>query len=169
MPSRIITSERHTKKYHSLLDYWYGKYCYECSHFFFEWIDEDGFRKHYCAKHLRRVRPDRWACWYFSFRFRGRRRPSWDLMAWQMTDTLWFMGRVVNIKMKKARCYGCGRKFTAQASNPKNVPLYCSDKCRFWSRHFRKKTEKNRRMSLANYVIRRWKERAFSLMKRDVF
>jgi len=164
----ILGESRNRKLYFALReqhpDCWYRKYCYECSHFFFEWIDEDGFRKHYCVKHLRSVRPDRWACGYFSFRFRGRRRSSWDLIAWQMTNTLWSMGRVVKVIVKKRPCLSCGREFGAQASNPKNVPLYCSDGCKQWSRHFRKRVEKNRRRSLANYIINRWKERVSFLL-----
>ena len=65
-----------------------------------------------------------------------------DLIAWQMADTLWSMGSVVSIKKKKAQCQRCGREFMSQASNPKNAPLYCSDGCRCWSRHFRRKREK---------------------------
>lgn len=96
-------------------------------------------------------------------RFKRKRRPERDLVAWQMADALWFVGRVVNVKMKKAECQGCGQEFMGQASNPRNAPLYCSDECRCWSRHFRKKTEKNRRLSLTNYIINRWEERAVSL------
>lgn len=164
-PSRIHTCDLHTRKYHGLLPCWYGKYCRECTHFFFEWIDEDGFCRNYCVKRLRRVRLDRWACRYFAFRFKGKRQPDWDLIAWQMADTLWLMGRVANIRTKRAICQGCGREFMCRASNPKNAPLYCCDGCRQWSRHFRKKAEKNRRRSLVNYIINRWEERVFSAVK----
>jgi hypothetical protein len=157
----------------SLEPYYHYHYCFECGRFRREWFDTDGFSKNYCLKWCRKVRPDNEAYWCFTFPLIRKGRVSkeernYDCVAWKMADTFWFMGRVVNVPVKKPRCQRCGREFTAQASNPKNTPLYCSNRCRYWSRRFRKKTEKNRRMSLANYIVLHWKERAFSLVKRDV-
>jgi hypothetical protein len=150
----------------SLEPYYLYHYCFECGRFHREWFDTDGFNKNYCLKWCRTVSKDKKAYWCFSFRLVSER---WsDHLAWRWADNLWLMGRVVNVPVEKPPCQRCGRPFIAQASNSKNSPLYCSKRCRRWSRRFRKKAERNRRVTLANYVINRWKEQAFSIVKRNV-
>lgn len=147
----------------SLHRHYWGKLCRECNNFSWELISGRRLRRNYCHKWIREVDPDKWACYYFAFRFSKRelqiRRSEYAgtellrWLAWQSEETrsrffknLWFtyrLGRCPNPGCKRRdrvfyyRDYGRGK-----------VKKFCSRRCkREFNRFVRKIQRNSERMS----------------------
>ena len=145
MPSRAVTREYQMIGGHSLPPHWYYHYCRECSWFSLELIRDWELHRNHCTKWDKKVNPDKRACSYFGFPLFDERE-SRDCTSWLRT-----CGQSEKIQprqfiWKKGRCPNCPRTradFWYKAYNPNYVQKYCSKRCKWEFKRFKKKCKKN--------------------------
>ena len=148
MPSHKTVRERQMIRDTALPPFWRGHFCGECYEFKTECDDFYGFhRRNYCQKWERKVRPDKPARSCFVFRLTRSKERNTNFITW---STLWEIQqgtyKPAPFVWKKGRCPNCPREqadFWFKAYTKNQTQKYCSKRCKWEFKHFKKKCKKN--------------------------
>jgi hypothetical protein len=149
--------ERRREKETSPIPYYYFHYCFECGRFHGKWFDDEGYHRNYCLKWCKRVRPDKMAWWCFTFRIaikKGERHVSKEKRNNSDLAHQW-MGQEPKTSAKprfvwkKGRCPNCPLEhadFWDEAYAKNQTKKFCSERCKWEFKRFKKKCEKSGRV-----------------------